>query len=248
VRAAALCRRPLPFPLVFIGGRFRSRTVVDWFSRQVLTWRLSITMVAAFCVEALEEALSRYGPPEILNTDPGSQSTSAEFTVGAPLAKGIAISMEGKGLWRDNVFVERRLWRTIKYEEVDLRAYDTVSDARCSLGSLVVNVGFALDLDHLNWFKAEPVGNHEEAADPFGLRNVSSLDYATRDHPLTSCAVRPLLVALHKNSVDPEQFTGPWIFQFRTKRNTSIVQRSQQMTHLAHARATGVQRHYRQLA
>src|SRR5471032_872885 len=109
--------------------------VVDWFSRRVLAWRLSITMEAAFCVEALEEALSCYGTPEIFNTDQGSQFTSAEFT-GALLAKGIAISMDGKGAWRDNVFVER-LWRTIKYEEVYLRAYDTVSDARGSLGRYI---------------------------------------------------------------------------------------------------------------
>jgi putative transposase len=107
--------------------------VVDWFSRHARTRRLSITMEAAFCVEALEEALSRYDTPEIFNTDQGSQFTSAEFT-GALLAKGIAISMDGKGAWRDNVFVER-LWRTIKYEEVYLRAYDTVSDARGSLGA-----------------------------------------------------------------------------------------------------------------
>ena len=109
--------------------------VVDWFSRRVLAWRLSITMEAAFCVEALEEALSRYGTPEIFNTDQGSQFTSAAFT-GALLAKGIAISMDGKGAWRDNVFVER-LWRTIKYEEVYLRAYDTVSDARSPLGRFI---------------------------------------------------------------------------------------------------------------
>jgi putative transposase len=109
--------------------------VIDWFSRRVLAWRLSITMEAAFCVEALEEALARYGTPEIFNTDQGSQFTSAEFT-GVLLAKGIAISMDGKGAWRDNVFVER-LWRTIKYEEVYLRAYDTVSDARASLGRYI---------------------------------------------------------------------------------------------------------------
>ena len=92
--------------------------VVDWFSRRVLAWRLSITMEAAFCVEALEEALARHGRPEIFNTDQGSQFTSAEFT-SVLLAKSIAISMDGKGAWRDNVFVER-LWRTIKYEEVYL--------------------------------------------------------------------------------------------------------------------------------
>jgi putative transposase len=109
--------------------------VVDWFSRRVLAWRLSITMEAAFCVEALEDALARYGTPEIFNTDQGSQFTSAEFT-SVLLARGIAISMDGKGSWRDNVFVER-LWRTIKYEEVYLRAYDRPSEARASLGRYI---------------------------------------------------------------------------------------------------------------
>ena len=106
--------------------------VVDWFSRRVLSWRLSITLEAAFCIEALEEALARYGPPEIFNTDQGSQFTSHDFTR-VLLKAGIAISMDGKGAWRDNVFVER-LWRTIKYEEVYLKAYDSVSQARASLG------------------------------------------------------------------------------------------------------------------
>ena len=106
--------------------------VVDWFSRRVLSWRLSITMEAAFCVEALEEALARHGKPEIFNTDQGAQFTAAAFT-DVLLKAGIAISMDGKGAWRDNVFVER-LWRSIKYEEIYLRAYDTVSDARASIG------------------------------------------------------------------------------------------------------------------
>ena len=106
--------------------------VVDWFSRRVLAWRLSITLEAAFCVEALEDALARHGRPEVFNTDQGSQFTSHAFT-GVLLKAGIAISMDGKGSWRDNVFVER-LWRSIKYEEVYLRAYDTVSDARASIG------------------------------------------------------------------------------------------------------------------
>ena len=109
--------------------------VVDWFSRRVLSWRLSITMEASFCVEVLEDALTRYSRPEIFNTDQGSQFTSAAF-VGVLAGKGIAISMDGRGAWRDNVFVER-LWRTIKYEEVYLRAYDTVSDARASLGRYI---------------------------------------------------------------------------------------------------------------
>jgi putative transposase len=110
--------------------------VVDWFSRRVLSWRLSITMEAAFCVEALDEALARHGRPEIFNTDQGSQFTGHDFT-GVLLKAGIAISMDGKGSWRDNVFVER-LWRSIKYEEVYLRAYDTVSDARASIGRYLV--------------------------------------------------------------------------------------------------------------
>ena len=106
--------------------------VVDWHSRRVLAWRLSITMEAAFCVEALEEALARHGRPKIFNTDQGSQFTSHDFT-GVLIKAEIAISMDGKGAWRDNVFVER-LWRTIKYEEIYLRAYDTVTEARASIG------------------------------------------------------------------------------------------------------------------
>ncbi|MFW7354651.1 MAG: IS3 family transposase [Brucella sp.] len=106
--------------------------VVDWFSRKVLSWRLSITMEAAFCIEAVEEALARYGKPDIFNTDQGSQFTSNDFT--AVLKKaGIAISMDGKGAWRDNVVVER-LWRSIKYEEVYLHAYKAVSEARAAIG------------------------------------------------------------------------------------------------------------------
>jgi putative transposase len=106
--------------------------VLDWFSRRVLSWRLSITMEASFCIEALEEALARYGKPDIFNTDQGSQFTGQAFT-GVLASHGIAISMDGKGAWRDNVFVER-LWRSVKYEEVYLRAYNTVGEARASLG------------------------------------------------------------------------------------------------------------------
>jgi putative transposase len=105
--------------------------VLDWFSRRVLSWRLSITMDASFCVETLEDALARHGKPDIFNTDQGSQFTGSVFT-GALADKGITISMDGKGAWRDNVFVER-LWRTIKYEEVYLRAYEGVADARQSM-------------------------------------------------------------------------------------------------------------------
>ena len=106
--------------------------VLDWFSRRVLSWRVSITMEAAFCVETLEDALARHGKPDICNTDRGSQFTGSAFT-GVLAINGIAISMDGKGAWRDNVFIER-LWRSVKYEEVYLRAYDSVSDARVSIG------------------------------------------------------------------------------------------------------------------
>ncbi len=106
--------------------------VVDWFSRRVLSWRLSITMEVDFCLEAVAEALARHGKPEIFNTDQGSQFTSAAFT-GLLAGHAIAISMDGKGSWRDNVFVER-IWRSVKYEEVYLRAYDSVAEARASIG------------------------------------------------------------------------------------------------------------------
>jgi putative transposase len=106
--------------------------VLDWASRRVLSWRLSITMEASFCVATLEDALAKHGKPEIFNTDQGSQFTATAFT-GVLAANGIAISMDGKGAWRDNVFVER-LWRSVKYEEVYLRAYDSVSEARIWIG------------------------------------------------------------------------------------------------------------------
>jgi len=109
--------------------------VVDWFSRKVLAWRLSITLDVAFCIEAVEEAITRYGRPEIFNSDQGSQFTSSAFT-GLLLKNQIKISMDGKGAWRDNVFVER-LWRTIKYEEVYLRAYASVPEARASIGQYI---------------------------------------------------------------------------------------------------------------
>jgi putative transposase len=105
--------------------------VVDWHSRKVLAHRVSITMETDFCIEAVEEAIARYGKPEIFNTDQGSQFTSGTFT-GLLKQHDIRISMDGKGAWRDNVFVER-LWKSVKYEEVYLRAYGSVSEARTSL-------------------------------------------------------------------------------------------------------------------
>ena len=106
--------------------------VLDWATRRVLTWRVSITMEVDFCLEAVEEALALYGRPGIFNTDQGSQFTSAAFT-GLLAGHEIAISMDGRGAWRDNVFVER-LWRSVKHEEVYLRAYDSVAEARASIG------------------------------------------------------------------------------------------------------------------
>jgi putative transposase len=105
--------------------------VMDWFARRILAWRLSITLGADFCVDAVDEALRLYGRPEIFNTDQGSQFTSEAFTE-VLIKNGIAISMDGKGAWRDNVFLER-FWRTVKYEEVYLKAYDSVAEARSSI-------------------------------------------------------------------------------------------------------------------
>ncbi len=109
--------------------------VVDWASRKVLAHRVAITLEAIHAVEALEEAFARYGLPDIVNTDQGSQFTAATFTA-AVRERGVRLSMDGKGAWRDNVFVER-VWRSIKYEEVYLRAYKSVSDARRSIGDYI---------------------------------------------------------------------------------------------------------------
>ena len=105
--------------------------VMDWSSRRVLSWRLSNTLTTDFCMEAVQEAINHYGKPDIFNTDQGCQFTSLEFT-GLVKQHGIAISMDGKGCWRDNVFVER-LWKSIKYEEVYLHVYDTISIAQQGL-------------------------------------------------------------------------------------------------------------------
>ncbi len=109
--------------------------IIDWFSRRVLAWRVSISLDTEFCIEALEEALARHGKPAIFNSDQGSQFTSTAFTAVLHREK-IAISMDGKGCWRDNVFVER-LWRSVKYEEVYLHAYASVPEARAGIGRYV---------------------------------------------------------------------------------------------------------------
>lgn len=136
--------------------------VLDWFSRRVLAWRVSISMEVDFCLDAVDEALARHGRPEIFNTDQGSQFTSAAFT-GLLAENAIRISMDGRGSWRDNVFVER-LWRSVKYEEVYLHAYDSVAEARRSLG------------DYLGFYNRK--------------RPHSSLDGRTPDHVyFAGCAV-----------------------------------------------------------
>jgi putative transposase len=107
--------------------------VMDWYSRKVLSWRVSNSMTADFCVEALEEAIAKYGAPEIFNTDQGSQFTASSF-IQVLQKNRIHISMDGRGAWRDNVFVER-LWKSVKYEEVYLHAYDSVAAAKAGIGN-----------------------------------------------------------------------------------------------------------------
>ncbi len=109
--------------------------IMDWYSRKILSWRLSNTLDTAFCIDALEEALDRYGKPDIFNSDQGVQYTSKDFT-DALKGSQIRISMDGKGAWRDNVFVER-LWRSIKYEEVYLNAYASMSEAKQRIGAWI---------------------------------------------------------------------------------------------------------------
>jgi len=126
VWAADICYIPMARGFLYLVA------IMDWYSRKVLSWRLSNTLDTEFCVEALEEALHRYGAPEIFNTDQGAQFTSETFT-GKLKQANVRISMDGKGRWIDNVFVER-LWRSLKYEEVYLKAYDTVIQAHRGIG------------------------------------------------------------------------------------------------------------------
>jgi len=107
--------------------------VMDWFSRPVLAWRLPITLEGDFCVEALQEAMDRYGKPKIFNTDQGSQFTSADLT-GVLVKTRIAISVDGKGRFLDDIFIER-LWRSLKYEEIFLKAYGSVAEARLGISA-----------------------------------------------------------------------------------------------------------------
>jgi len=127
VWAADICYIPMARGFLYLVA------IMDWYSRKVLSWRLSNTLDTTFCVEALEEALHRYGTPEIFNTDQGAQFTSEAFT-GKLNEANVRISMDGKGRWIDNVFVER-LWRSLKYEDVYLKAYETVAEAHRSIGA-----------------------------------------------------------------------------------------------------------------
>ena len=138
--------------------------IIDWASRAVLAWRLSNTMDTRFCIEALEEALQRHGKPRIFNTDQGAQFTSAAFT-GKLEAAGVAISMDGRGRFMDNIFIER-LWRSIKYEEIHLKAYADGREARAGIGSWMNFYNFAsehpsvyvIDRKRLCWSLSGPAG------------------------------------------------------------------------------------------
>jgi putative transposase len=125
VWAADITYLPMARGFCYLGA------IMDWASRKVVAWRLSNTLDASFCTEALEEALAKYGTPEIFNTDQGSQFTSEGF-IGKLNSHGIQISMDGKGRWMDNVFIER-LWKSVKYEDVYLKAYSSIAEARQGL-------------------------------------------------------------------------------------------------------------------
>jgi putative transposase len=129
-------RRCSTLPYIPIGQGFLYLVaIIDWASRSVLSWRLSNTMDTSFCIDALEDALARFGRPEIFNTDQGSQFTSSSFT-GKLLAAGIRISMDGRGRWLDNVFIER-LWRSLKYEDVYLKGYADGREARAGIAAWI---------------------------------------------------------------------------------------------------------------
>jgi putative transposase len=139
--------------------------VMDWASRKVMAWRLSNTLDVEFCIEALEEALARYGRPEIFNTDQGSQFTTPRFT-GALTGAGVRVSMDGRGRWMDNVFIER-LWRSMKYECVYLHAFETGSEARAGLGRWITY--YNADRPHSALGGRTPDEAHAGLSDGIGL-------------------------------------------------------------------------------
>lgn len=130
VWAADICYIPMRRGFLYLFA------VLDWATRRVLAWRLSNTLTPDFCIEAVREAIATYGKPEIFNTDQGSQFTDADFIRLIREEHGIALSMDGKGCWRDNVIVER-FWRSLKYEEVYLHAYEGTSEARKGIGNYI---------------------------------------------------------------------------------------------------------------
>lgn len=152
--------------------------VMDWFSRRVLAWRLSIGMDTDFCVEALREAIERYGQPEVFNTDQGVQFTSAAFIDGLA-AHGVRISMDGKGRYLDNIFIER-LWRSLKYEEVFIKAYGSVAEARRGIGAWLSFYNDERPHQALDYrtpreaFAGAPAGGHVDNA-PASLRYAPAL-------------------------------------------------------------------------
>jgi len=147
-------------------GFFYLVAVMDWHSRRVLAWQLSNTMEPDFCVEALQESLSKYGPPEIFNTDQGSQFTSEEFTE-VLKAAGVRISMDGKGRWMDNIFIER-LWRSLKYECVYLNAFETGSEARTGIGRWIDRYNTRRPHSSLDGFTPQEVHNRVNSGDGAG--------------------------------------------------------------------------------
>ena len=155
--------------------------VMDWFSRRVLSWRVSITMEADFCVEALREALDRHGPPEIFNTDQGAQFTGAGF-VGELEGLGVRVSMDGRGRYLDNIFIER-LWRSLKYEEVFIKAYDAVIEARRGIGGWLAFYNDERPHQALNYRTPREVFEDE------ACEHVDNTSASLRDAPaLTTCS------------------------------------------------------------
>ena len=154
--------------------------VMDWFSRRVLAWRLSTTMDTSFCVEALNEAIDRFGPPQIFNTDQGSQFTSDEFT-SVLKKRQIAISMDGKGRFLDNVFVER-LWRSLKYEEVYLHAYDTPKVAREAIGRYISYYNAARPHQALGYRTPTVVFDHSIATQANTKPVIANVNMRTPEH------------------------------------------------------------------
>ena len=155
--------------------------VMDWFSRRVLSWRVSITMEADFCVEALREALDRHGPPEIFNTDQGAQFTGAGFA-GELEGLGVRVSMDGRGRYLDNIFIER-LWRSLKYEEVFIKAYDAVIEARRGIGGWLAFYNDERPHQALNYRTPREVFEDE------ACEHVDNTSASLRDAPaLTTCS------------------------------------------------------------